>query len=274
MWMRFWRCSIWCSIGFICFWSFFSYGQDPSLILMKRIAHRANIIEADGLGNIYLMNDQKISKLDLEGNVLMQNSSLTNGRIASVDASNALKIIVYYKDLSQIVYLDNLLASRGEEIALQALGLDQVSALCRSYNDGLWIYDQTTFELQRFDDQLQTQVASGNIAQILGFVPHPNYIREFNNWLYVNDAEMGVLVFDWYGSYTKTIPILGSHKFVLATNRLYFIKENKIQYYILDTQQFSELPPLDDVAIDFTIFEDMIYIITGNELLIYKIHIN
>ncbi|MFT6322555.1 MAG: hypothetical protein ACJAWO_000096 [Halieaceae bacterium] len=267
--MRFWVCS-----GLIVGLFSLGHSQEVKVNWIKTVPLTATIIESDNMGNAYLVNGSSLSKIDMNGRVLEENSSLALGEISSIDASNALKMLVYFRDLSQITYLDNQLASRGDNVSLDVLGYNQITTICRSYNDGVWLFDQTTFELIRLDEQLQPNVQSGNLSQILDFVPDPTYMKEFNNWLYVNDPSQGILVFDWYGSYTKTIPVAGINKFVVRANRLFFIKDRKIQYYHLQTKQFLELHIPNMEYVDFTIFDDKLLLITQNELLIYRINVN
>ena len=248
-----------------------SVGQTTHFELIKSVQVKADLVEVDNIGNVFTVKDGEISKYSLSGKFLMKNSAMTLGRITSVDASNALKMILFFQDLSQVIYLDNQLSQRGDRVELDVLGYFQTTAVCRSYNDGLWIYDQTTFELNRFTEQLETSAQSGNLAQVLDFVPAPNYMREYNNWLYVNDEEQGILVFDWYGSYTKTIPIKGLKKFVIRANKLFFISDNALQSYDLTTSQFAQTNIPDLEIKDFSIFEDNLVIITQNQLMIYRI---
>jgi hypothetical protein len=252
----------------------FAQGQEKNVALIKKVTLQARAIESDNMGNVYMLNGGVISKYTFSGELMEKNSSLAFGEVSSLDASNALKMVAYFKDLSQIVYLDNQLGARGESVALDELGYFQITEICRSYNDGLWIYDQTTFELTRLNERLEVDVESGNLAQVLGVSPDPNYIREVNNWVYVNDPDNGVFVFDWYGSYTKTIPVKGVQKFVVRADRLFFMKDNRIQYYHLITKQFSDLKLPEINFIDFTIFENKLLLITENELLIYRINVN
>jgi hypothetical protein len=220
------------------------------------------------------MSGSEIVKRDLNGLELMKNSSLAFGEISSLDASNSLKMLLFFKDLSQVVYLDNQLSIRGDRVELDFLGLSQTTAICRSYNEGFWVFDQTTFELIRMDEQLNATAQSGNLTQILDFVPEPNYLREYNNWVYVNEPENGVLVFDWYGSYTRTIPIKGLNKFVIRADKLFYLTKSKLASYDLKTSQFAEIDLPSPEIIDFTIFEDKLLLITQNELLIYRIIVN
>lgn len=248
-----------------------SVGQTTRFELVKSVQVKADLVEIDNIGNVFTVKDGEMSKYSLTGKFIMKNSAMTFGRITSLDASNALKMILFFQDLSQVIYMDNQLSQRGDRVELDVLGYFQTTSVCRSYNDGFWIYDQTTFELNRFTEQLEISAQSGNLAQVLDFVPAPNYMREYNNWLYVNDEEQGVLVFDWYGSYTKTIPVKGLSKFVIRANKLFFISDNALQSYDLKTSQFAQTNIPDLEIKDFSIFEDNLVVITQNQLMIYRI---
>ena len=254
--------------------SFVASGQETHLELLSTESVKANFIETDNIGNVYTIKDFVITKRDDSGKEVMKNSALAFGNISSLDATNALKMVLFFKDLSQVIYLDNQLSARGERVELDFMGYSQTTAICRSYNDGIWLYDQTTFELTRLDEQLKPSSQSGNLNQILGFVPNPNYIREYNNWVYVNDPEQGVLVFDWYGSYTKTIPIKGLKKFVIRADKLFFMTEGKLESYDLKTAQFAEIKLNESNLVDFTLYDDKLLLITQNQLLVYRIIVN
>lgn len=246
-------------------------GQSTHLALQNTIKLEATAIEVDNIGNIYAYNGAFISKLSLAGDVLLKNSVLSSGEISSIDATNALKLMVFFKDLSQVQYVDNLLSARGEAVSLDMLGYYQTTAICKSYNDGLWLFDQTTFELTRLNEQLEPTAQSGNLAQILGYVPDPNYMREYNNSLYVNDPEQGVLVFDWYGSYRKKIPVPHISKFAMSANKMFFVQDSFLESYDLQTSAFAKVAVEATGIIDFTIHENTVLILTKNQLLIYRI---
>ncbi|MGB1003593.1 MAG: hypothetical protein ACPGVC_05150 [Salibacteraceae bacterium] len=266
--MRFWLCSL-----FFLSSSLALLGQNNSVELIQTISTKAQIIEVDNIGTVYTINGGAITSWDLNGKKISENSSLALGEISSLDASNALKMIVYFKDLSQVIYLDNQLAQRGENVAFDVLGYNQITSICRSYNDGLWVYDQTTFNLLRLNEKLNLDVESGNLAQIIGKVPQPDYMREVNNWLYVADVDNGIYLFDRFGSYAYTIPVKGVHKFVIRADRLFFVKDGKIQYYHLKTKQIAQLNKEEIDFLDFTVFENKLLLITQNELMIYRLNV-
>ena len=65
-------------------------------------------VEIDAFGNVYVINAMQISKYNALGILQKSFSVKRYGKIDFVDASNPLKILVYYKDFQQVLFLDEL----------------------------------------------------------------------------------------------------------------------------------------------------------------------
>ncbi len=201
------------------------------------IPTNAELLRVDNFGKLYLVGLNEISLLDPAGKFIVRNSNKLYGDISDLDASNGLELLLFFKDLSQIIFLDNQLAEKGKELSLEEIGFDQVTLACTSHGLGVWLFDQTRFELTRIDQNGKFTSKSGNLMQVLGFAPQPNFMRENNNWVYLNDPKRGILVFDNFGAYYKTIPIFGVDYFQIKENRIFHSKD---QYYIsFDTKELK-----------------------------------
>jgi len=64
------------------------------------------------------------------------------GTITSIDCTNPLKMLVYYKDFQQLVFLDNQLTQNSEAISLEDLGYEQTDLICTSMNNSFWLYNK------------------------------------------------------------------------------------------------------------------------------------
>lgn len=202
-----------------------------------KVTTNAELLRVDNFGKLYLVSQNEISLLDPTGKFIVRNSNKLYGEISDLDASNGLELLLFFKDLSQIIFLDNQLAEKGKELALEEIGFDQVTLACTSHGLGVWLFDQTRFELTRVDQNGKFTTKSGNLMQVLGFAPQPNFMRENNNWVYLNDPKRGILVFDNFGAYYKTIPIFGVDYFQIKENRIFHSKD---QYYIsFDTKELK-----------------------------------
>ncbi|HIA11554.1 MAG TPA: hypothetical protein EYN69_05710 [Flavobacteriales bacterium] len=207
---------------------------------------KANYITSDYLGFIYLISDDQISKYDKAGKLIGSFSDKTLGSITSIDASNPLRILVFYNDFGKVLFLDDVLGPIGSSISLESIALDLSVLCCTSNNDGIWFYDTQGFQLKRMDRNLQLTHASGYINQITGFDINPNFLIEYNSYIYLNNPEMGILVFDVYGAYYKTIPIKGLERFQLSGDNIFYFQDSYIKSYNQKTfEEYNMQIPMD-----------------------------
>lgn len=189
----------------------------------------------DNQSNIYTVKADILTKYDKTGKLLYKYSNKNFGNITFVDASNMLKILVFYKHYLQVVFLDNTLSANGDPIGLDNLNFIQAQLVCSSHNNGMWIYDQQNLELVRIDQNLEHTQQTGNLAALLGLEMHPDYLIEYNNKVYLNNPGTGILVFDIYGTYYKTIPVKHARQFQPFGNLVYYNTGDEIRAYDLQT---------------------------------------
>ncbi len=209
-----------------CIWCTSLFSQTTSWNNLKQVSTvpiKAQYIAPDKMGNWYAISGQEIIKMDSNGKILLKNSLKNMGNISEIDVSNPLKILVFYQELSKVVILDNMLANTGE-IDLALLGYDQASLICTSHDNGYWIYNPLNFELLRLNAGLKMVQQSGNIAQLIGKSINPLQMLEVNNKLYLCDSTSGILTFDIFGAYIKTIPIQSITNFQVENNHIYYTK--------------------------------------------------
>jgi hypothetical protein len=251
---------------------FFSVSfRQSDLVFIKSIPVKAEKVATDNLSNVYLINDDVLQKYDSQGNMLKTYSNKSFGRINTIDASNPLKIILFYRNFLQVVFLDNTLAQNGDPVSVESLGYPQALFVCSSHDSGMWIYDQQNFELIRFDQYLQLSNQTGNLAQILGMDLKPQSLIEFDNRLYLNNPSEGILVFDVFGTYYKTIPIKGIRDFQFKEDALIYYQDGRMNSFNLKTleQSWSLLP--DSSAISVRISNDKLFSLSKEALGIYSV---
>ena len=73
----------------------------------------------------------------------------------SIDVSNPMKILAFYKDYNKILFLDNMLAPSASSIDLSAIGFDQVTLTCSSHDNGIWVLNSLNFEIVRMEPTLK-----------------------------------------------------------------------------------------------------------------------
>lgn len=206
-------------------------------------------IAIDNIGNIYAVDNDVITKYFVNQQVKIF-SIKTFGTLETIDVTNGLKILLYFKDFQRILFLDSQLSPNGDVIELSNLGLEQTSLVCISFNNGFWVYNQANNELLRFNQNLEISVRTGNLKRLLNIDLQPNFMIEHNSKLYLNNPSSGILVFDIYGAYIKTIPLTGLQNFQIQYPYIFFVKENKAQYFDINTFEIHEIASLDKNCTD------------------------
>lgn len=186
---------------------------------------------ADNIGNVYLTQESELRKYLNNGKLFARYSNLQLGEISSIDATNPLKILVYYRDLQQIVFLDNQLSTNSEPVSLSNLGYEQSDLVCSSANNSFWIYNKQNNELLRFNESSKKIANTGNLKQVLQSNLSPNFMMEHNGNLYLNCPETGIYVFDVFGGYVKLIALKNISTFRANENILYFQKDSLLCSY-------------------------------------------
>ena len=222
-------------ISFLLFFvpAWFANPVDPGII---RARH--TYFDVDNLGNVYTVNSEELFKYLPNGKLHTRYSNLKLGSITSVDVSNPLKILLYYRDFQQLVFLDNQLSVNSDVVSLERLGLEQAELVCTSANNSFWVYNKQNNELLRFDENGRRIASTGNLKQVLQANLAPNFMIEYNGFLFLNSPATGIYVFDMFGAFSKVISIASLTYFQPKENLIYYQKNASICSY--DHRLFDE----------------------------------
>ncbi|UTW64485.1 hypothetical protein KFE98_10195 [bacterium SCSIO 12741] len=240
------------------------------MIPLKTLEEKADFVRVDNFGKIYLIRNNEVFLYSPDGKLLSRNSNNFLGNITDLDATNGLEVLVFFEDQLQVLFLDNQLALRGRDIPLDELGFVQVSQVCTSHGNGIWLFDKTRFELIRLDKSNQHIARSGDLNQLLGFIPEPIYMREINNWLYVVDPDRGVLVFDIFGAYYKTIPICCPAEIQVKDGNLIYYSTPYLINFNLTTLDSDTVMHFEEENQQILLTKNRINILNNSQLNILK----
>ena len=177
--------------------------------LFQTIRGEIKDFATDNLGNIYIVKQSnQIKKFNAKGDSLgVYNDVKRYGNIYSIDATNPLKVLVYFKDFSTIVVLDRLLSVLNI-IDLRKQSILQVNAIASSYDNNIWLYDELDSKLKKIDDNGNVLLESTDFRQVFDLVPSPTNIFDRDGQLYLYDAKQGLMVFDYYGGKKNNLQLL------------------------------------------------------------------
>ena len=185
----------------ICTAAFSAFGQESWKQRWHVPLNEENAWDADQAGNVYLYNDESISKLDSTGRLLLTQSAKSIGTIEKIDASNRLKIAVFSEEQQQVCYLDNALALQSDCIDLTAAGIGLAQHFATSVQtDRIWVYDQLNSELQLITLRGNQRQTVQNLRSLLE-IGTVTQLFEFSNVLYLVDSSGQVATFDNFGTF-------------------------------------------------------------------------
>jgi len=191
----------------------------------------------DNLNNIYLLNkNNQLKKLNDKGDSVSVSNALRKfGDIYSVDVSNPLKIVVYYKDFSSIIILDRFLSTLNT-IDLRKYGILQSQAVAQSYDNNYWVFDAVENKLKKIDDNGNILLQTPDFRTIFTESFSPEKIIDNNGLVYLYDAKKGWLIFDYYGALKQNIPQPNLKNIRVIKNDLYgFDSAQNIHRYNIRT---------------------------------------
>ena len=190
---------------FISFFTTVSSFASDSLILKKSIPGIVHLISTDHVGNLYVVrNNNVLVKYNANGDSLAIYNEVRKGRITHVDATNPLRVLIFFQDYGQVIVLDNML-SRKNVIRLQSIGLFNVTAIAGSVDGNIWCYDAAQGNLLKIDDKAAIRLQQ-SLRNMLDRTPSLSFMVEEERVLYAVDTTTGVEKFDLYGYHMTSFP--------------------------------------------------------------------
>jgi hypothetical protein len=245
-------------------------GFKPAWQKVATISVLPKLFEIDPLGNTYVVNNaNQLYKFNGNGELLSTLNYGYFGNISHIDCSNPLEIYVFYKELNTLIFLDNNLAFRGK-INLSDVGITQASVAGRAYDNSIWVFDLGDLQLKKLGRDGRLAQQSGNTLQLIqGNRFNPNYLKDNGNQVFLNDSAIGILVFDVFANYVKTLGIKGVNYFTLSNQHLqYFQGKQLLKYHLVQkVNDTLELPV--NRPLQVKMFQNQVYIVDSNQFGVY-----
>ncbi len=180
-----------------------------------------SMMDVDMLNNIYLVTaGNQLKKLNPNGDSLaVFNDVKKYGNPSSLDVTNPLKVLLYYKNFATVVILDRLLSPRNN-INFRQQNIFSVKAIGTSYDNNIWLFDEQDLKLKKINESGKLLTETTDWRLLMNEVPAPEKIIDANNFVYLYDPEKGFYVFDYYGTYKNNLPFLHWENISIGANGL------------------------------------------------------
>ena len=246
--------------------------DSSSYELIKTLPIEAELITSDKLAQLYVVTTKNdLIKYNSKGEELFRYTNNTLGELKHVDVTNPFNILLYYPEFLTVLTLNRTLNQTGE-FSLFDLNVVDVQAVAMSNDNNIWLYDDVSFQVKKIDRKGETLGTSENLSNQFSKALQPNFILERDNWLYLNDKALGVLIFDTYGQYVKTIDVKELLDFQVLDDQLVYRKEDTLEAFHLRSlnTQLIDLPKGILKEHQISIQRERLFVKKEKEIEIYK----
>ncbi|MEO1627950.1 MAG: hypothetical protein AAFV25_22565 [Bacteroidota bacterium] len=201
--------------------------------LLGHIQGEFQYFTTDKLQQCYAISPtNELIKYNREGKELFRYNNNWLGELAIVDATNPFNLFLYYPEYMTVITLDRTL-NETSTYNFFDLDLTDVQAAGMSNDNNIWLYDNIRFTLKKIDRQGNVLLESNNLNLAIGHSIDPNFLVERNNQVYLNDPELGILVFDNFANYLHTLPLKSLRHFQVGEYLLSFQQNQQFLQYDL-----------------------------------------
>jgi len=227
----------------------------------------------DPLQNLYVITElNTVIKYDSLGHAISSQDLKNYGEIDGLDVTNPLQPVFFYSKSNTYVFTDNnLYAISSKSIDHSIIGQFAIAAVS-SNGDGIWFFDATDATIKELNPSQQIIATSQDFSKFGISDLTPTYMIEKLPWLYVSVPDAGLLVFDSYAAYSKTLFLTGIGNFQIFKNNIVYYAKGKLNYYDLKTKELKTVTlPFDTEGVtDVKVSPGRIWVQTKNGIKVYN----
>lgn len=248
--------------------------QKDSLPEMSRFISGSFVdFQVDNLGDIFVLTpNNELKKYSGAGDSLgVFNDVRRYGKIAYIDVTNPLKILLFYQEYGTIVMLDRFL-NNVNSIDLRHLGFYQVTCIGLAYDNNIWVYDALAGKLNKISGDGSVINQTNDIRQDVDSIPNPVLLTDQSGLVYLFDPQKGAYTFDHYGGYAKFIPLKNWRHFSVINKTMLGWNGHEFLKYRDDmfSEEKKSIPSYYLPAFKILIMPDFLYVLKADGIHVYK----
>lgn len=249
-----------------------SWSRDWKKIKTVALSSPVMEVSIDRYGLFYIADDDgNIYKYDTLGVLQLTYSPSRKADVTLIEAWRNVNIFVFYRSLQEFVLLDRFLSQSPNE-PISATGIGYARLATFSYDNNIWLIDETDFSLKKYN----VSYSKVDLNTPLDLLLDPslydlNFMREYQNLVFVNDKNSGILIFDNMGNYKTKIPVKGLSDIGLYNDEVYFQEGDKVKFINIYTYvERTELLPEKGIF-QFILYTDFnLYLFQKSSVEVYK----
>lgn len=231
-----------------------------------KIDYTPTTASIDRQGYLYFSNDQgAIDKVDQEGNIVYHFSPQKQGTPTLIDAWQGLRTFVYYRSFQEYLLLDRFL-NASERYRVDNSQLSNFSGLATFASDNnLWVLNDQELTLVKVDINDREVLVENKLNLSLDIEDWDiQFIRSYQNYLFIGDSKEGILAFDNLGTFVEKVTDHSTSFFTFYQDDLVFISAQKLHFIDLYKKTKREIS-LPDLPYQFVLMENNLIFLVHNQ---------
>lgn len=248
--------------------------QDSGFHFIKQIPFPLSSFSVDNIGELYVItSDNQLKKFNEKGDSVGVFNQVTQyGKLTYVNAENPWKTILFYQNFSTIVLLDKYL-NVVTSINLRKQNIFKVQAVTTSYDNKIWLFDEQENKLKKIDDNGNVLSETVDFRLLFDSAPDPKEIVDRDGFVYLNDPQKGIYIFDYYGSFKNKLTFFNWKNMTVIGKNIYGFDDLNLYKYSPPLPDFTEkkLPVEMQNSSWIQLRNYKIYVLKNNRLSIYSL---
>jgi len=247
---------------------FFVYAQEINTLFIKGYSLKADkFIGVDDFDNTFYINNNILFKNTSKDTYSYANTQL--GEISSVDITNPLKVLVFFRDFNTVLLLDNRLNELTKPINFTTESFSKnIAFASMSSNNNLWLYSFDDNILQLWNHQTRKiNFTSQPVTFFKDFEP-VKQLSTYQSCRLIGKNLM--LKFNEYGTFIESYDI-NNPEINLFKDGHIILNENQLVYH----DSLNKENPINinqEVFIkSFYVNTNHIYIFDGTKIFVFKL---
>lgn len=218
-------------------------------------------IGVDNLANYYYIKNSILHKKTTDKVLTYNNIHL--GELTSVDITNTLKIVLFYRDFNTVILLDDALNELSNPINFNEILFKNIAFVGTSTNSNLWLFSKDDQQLLIWNYQTKKTILSKQIT--IDF----NFLHAFSSYHYIwLVSDTNLLKYNAYGSFIEEMNIKNIEKPTVFKDGFVYKKNNEL-IKVNSINESIIIPINKELEFqDFYLKNDFLYFFDGN--IIYK----
>ena len=165
--------------------------------------------------------DGVVVQYNPQGQALFRYHNTTLGEDFTIDATDPFNILLFYLDQQTIILLDRTLSVRAS-LDLRNTDILYATAVARSHDNNLWIYDELAGRLYKLSARGDLLFTSNDFRVSENLSVGPSQIVRWGDRIALNFPDRGLALFSVLGQLQEWWPIQQVEDLFFQSNTLYY----------------------------------------------------